>query len=172
MDVHGWPSWSRSTWWGENLETLAAAFRPTKAATPSKSSANGFLTRPEISVSSSNASGGDDAQSETVRNGHVTPNGEDQPVNRFGRPIRTPENSLSGPNLPGEWTASTHQLVYLSADADEELQTLSESEIYIIGGIVDRNRHKVGITLSTKFPACRFTRGCYADLISSVHMSE
>jgi tRNA (guanine9-N1)-methyltransferase len=34
-------------------------------------------------------------------------------------------------------------LVYLSADAEEELETLAENEIYIIGGIVDKNRHKV-----------------------------
>lgn len=46
---------------------------------------------------------------------------------------------LSDPIVP--FTA-TRQLVYLSADADEELSTLSEDEVYIIGGIVDRNRHK------------------------------
>jgi len=37
----------------------------------------------------------------------------------------------------------THKLVYLSADADEELTTLADDEVYVIGGIVDRNRHKV-----------------------------
>jgi tRNA (guanine9-N1)-methyltransferase len=35
------------------------------------------------------------------------------------------------------------QLVYLSADSEKELSTLSEDEVYIIGGIVDRNRYKV-----------------------------
>lgn len=49
---------------------------------------------------------------------------------------------LSGPRLPATIPA-THKLVYLSADADEELTTLSEDEVYIIGGIVDRNRHKM-----------------------------
>lgn len=49
---------------------------------------------------------------------------------------------LSGPNLPPSIPA-THKLVYLSADADEELTTLADDEVYIIGGIVDRNRHKV-----------------------------
>lgn len=34
-------------------------------------------------------------------------------------------------------------LIYLSADATEELTTLSEDEVYVIGGLVDRNRHKV-----------------------------
>ena len=35
-----------------------------------------------------------------------------------------------------------NHLVYLSADAPEELQELDPSKIYIVGGIVDRNRHK------------------------------
>lgn len=47
--------------------------------------------------------------------------------------------ALSDPHLP---FSASHQLVYLSADAEEELSTLSEGEVYIIGGIVDRNRHK------------------------------
>ncbi len=37
------------------------------------------------------------------------------------------------------------QLVYLTSDGDETLESLSPSEAYIIGGIVDRNRLK-GIT--------------------------
>jgi len=37
------------------------------------------------------------------------------------------------------------QLVYLTSDAEETLETLSPDEAYIIGGIVDRNRLK-GIT--------------------------
>jgi tRNA (guanine9-N1)-methyltransferase len=40
----------------------------------------------------------------------------------------------------------THKLVYLSADAEEELSTLAEDEVYVLGGIVDRNRHKVSTT--------------------------
>lgn len=34
------------------------------------------------------------------------------------------------------------KLVYLSADAEETLTELKEDELYIIGGIVDRNRYK------------------------------
>ncbi len=33
-------------------------------------------------------------------------------------------------------------LVYLTADAEHELQTLNPNHIYIIGGLVDRNRYK------------------------------
>jgi tRNA (guanine9-N1)-methyltransferase len=39
------------------------------------------------------------------------------------------------------------EYVYLSADAEEELDTLKENETYIIGGIVDRNRYKVSPAL-------------------------
>lgn len=34
------------------------------------------------------------------------------------------------------------KLVYLTADAAEELHQLDSAGIYIIGGLVDRNRHK------------------------------
>ncbi len=33
-------------------------------------------------------------------------------------------------------------LVYLTADSPNELPELSADDVYIIGGIVDRNRHK------------------------------
>ena len=56
--------------------------------------------------------------------------------------IQASEHDQSRPILPPTFTA-THSLVYLSADSPNELATLSEDEIYIIGGMVDRNRHKV-----------------------------
>ncbi|WVO13388.1 hypothetical protein L204_101003 [Cryptococcus depauperatus] len=49
---------------------------------------------------------------------------------------------LTGPQLPADLQSRNFKLVYLSADADEELNTLSKDEVYIIGGIVDRNRYK------------------------------
>lgn len=56
------------------------------------------------------------------------------------------ESHLTGPHLPPN-IHTGQRLVYLSADSAEELTTLSEDEIYIIGGIVDRNRHKVRSSL-------------------------
>ena len=32
--------------------------------------------------------------------------------------------------------------MYLTADAEEEVEELEEDKVYIIGGLVDRNRHK------------------------------
>jgi len=73
--------------------------------------------------------------------------GIDRLARKFG------ESSTSAPpiqdqgditlELPKMISPDTHSLVYLSADADEELEVLKENEIYIIGGIVDKNRHKV-----------------------------
>lgn len=40
-------------------------------------------------------------------------------------------------------TAAKESVVYLTADADEELTELKEDETYIIGGICDHNRYKV-----------------------------
>ncbi|TYJ55914.1 hypothetical protein B9479_003437 [Cryptococcus floricola] len=55
---------------------------------------------------------------------------------------KTMLSRLTGPNLPPDLIPGKHTLVYLSADAEEEITTLSEDEVYIIGGIVDRNRYK------------------------------
>lgn len=40
-------------------------------------------------------------------------------------------------------TGVKETVIYLTADADEELSELMPDETYIIGGIVDRNRYKV-----------------------------
>jgi tRNA (guanine9-N1)-methyltransferase len=67
---------------------------------------------------------------------------------KFGESSARGEEAVekAGIELPSGISPSTHQLVYLSADSNNELETLSENEIYIIGGIVDRNRFKVSLT--------------------------
>lgn len=92
---NNWDKWSRSHFWEEGVDGLAAVLKG-EAVAP--------FTRGEE---------------------------EDELV-----------ASLSGPTLPSTLPPDS-QLVYLSADAEEELATLSPNETYVIGGIVDRNRHKM-----------------------------
>ena len=50
----------------------------------------------------------------------------------------------SSPSRDGEKLSDIKEkVVYLTADSDEELIELKADDIYIIGGIVDRNRYKV-----------------------------
>lgn len=56
--------------------------------------------------------------------------GEKQPIGRRKK-TKTPQS------------AEQESVVYLTADAEEELTELKENETYIIGGICDHNRYKV-----------------------------
>jgi hypothetical protein len=42
-----------------------------------------------------------------------------------------------------EAICNKEQLVYLTADTDTILQCIEDDKVYVIGGLVDRNRHKV-----------------------------
>lgn len=43
---------------------------------------------------------------------------------------------------PARSSCSQESIVYLTADAEDELTELKEGETYVIGGIVDKNRYK------------------------------
>lgn len=43
----------------------------------------------------------------------------------------------------GSFKVTQENVVYLTADSEEELLELKEGEVYIIGGICDHNRYKV-----------------------------
>jgi tRNA (guanine9-N1)-methyltransferase len=62
----------------------------------------------------------------------VTKSSEDYLANTTDFSVEPVDSSVS----------SAKQLVYLTSDAEETLQTLDSNCVYIIGGIVDRNRLK------------------------------
>jgi tRNA (guanine9-N1)-methyltransferase len=50
--------------------------------------------------------------------------------------------TLHSQDLLEAFSSMSDRLVYLTADADEDITTLEGSSGYIVGGIVDRNRYK------------------------------
>ncbi|EJD01535.1 uncharacterized protein FOMMEDRAFT_89981 [Fomitiporia mediterranea MF3/22] len=70
----------------------------------------------------------------------------DEGYERLWRDESTTENTSEDDEVEvdkGKRSRSSKEaVVYLTADADDELEELRESETYILGGIVDRNRHK------------------------------
>ncbi|KFY47523.1 hypothetical protein V496_10614 [Pseudogymnoascus sp. VKM F-4515 (FW-2607)] len=63
-----------------------------------------------------------------------------QAANGPGSPI--PSKSEPTPQVPDIPIPTTPQIVYLSSDSEHTLDSLSPYTTYVIGGIVDKNRHK------------------------------
>ncbi|KAL7423666.1 tRNA (guanine(9)-N(1))-methyltransferase [Cryptotrichosporon argae] len=116
MDIIAWERWKRCAWWGGSLEAFAAAL--------GRSAAGDGTADDAVAT---------DGPGEAGASAGAGPSG---PAGQQSK-----ERYLSDGRLPDGWAG--HKLVYLSADADEELSTLADDEVYVIGGIVDRNRHKM-----------------------------
>ena len=149
MEKHGWDRWKRSRWWEQNVGDADKALKAGAAGSPTSRNdlpASEEVTIPESSAAAVTAAG---ERSETKSEGSQA-TGVDQV---------DPTTHLTGPTLPPSLDPTRHQIVYLSADAEDELEELSENEVYVIGGIVDRNRHKV---------CCRLSSPVYVPLSSPV----
>lgn len=144
MTKTNWDRWNRMHFWSQDVGVLAGELGKEKVE-------GGEGVEEEAEAASEN---GDDVASDAK-----PARSKKTKVGANGAPNDTATllAALSGPHLPPT-LPPTHKLVYLSADADEELTTLAEDEVYVLGGIVDRNRHKVGPTNPRKTRS--FSRCC------------
>ncbi|KAJ2921179.1 hypothetical protein H1R20_g15916, partial [Candolleomyces eurysporus] len=113
----GYRRWTNTEWWEEGFDRLWAGQRGSRQ--PSGVSA----------VSSGDQGGSTPAASSS----------QEHSVAFVPSPAPNPED-------PQESTHDIRQkIVYLTADSEEELTVLDPGETYIIGGICDHNRYKVGV---------------------------
>ena len=87
-------------------------------------------------------------RSEDVNDMRTSPARTQEEWTQFSQSKKKTQNAASSPavdlsSTPLRNPFEGQEYVYLSADAEDELETLQENETYIIGGIVDRNRYKV-----------------------------
>jgi tRNA (guanine9-N1)-methyltransferase len=70
-----------------------------------------------------------------------------------GEQNKTTEGTEKGQD--GCLEVTQENVIYLTADSEEELLELKEGEVYIIGGICDHNRYKVSSLLISCFLTCK-----------------
>ncbi|ESZ90349.1 hypothetical protein SBOR_9268 [Sclerotinia borealis F-4128] len=95
-------------------------------------------TRESKKVEESTAEPNELAQPETQE--------DQEPSESITAPSETPEPSEPNPSAPSPTTVPTPtptpKIIYLTSDSEHTLSTLTPNTTYIIGGIVDKNRHK------------------------------
>ncbi|CCK73497.1 tRNA (guanine(9)-N(1))-methyltransferase NDAI_0G05140 [Naumovozyma dairenensis CBS 421] len=84
------------------------------------------------------------------------------------------DEAITGPHM------DKSKMIYLTADTDEELDTLKPGMTYIIGGIVDKNRHKalcynkakeLGIT-TKRLPIDEFIKIAGRRVLTTTHVVQ
>lgn len=141
-----WPRWTRMHFWDEGVDVVsrvlkeATATEATTKETTTREATTRETTTKEDTAEETTAMEVEDSASATADS--FTPQIPDTSTQQSEEQLQDLARYLTGPRLPDAIPPSSH-LVYLSADSEEELTTLSPNEIYVIGGIVDRNRHKM-----------------------------
>ncbi|WRT65879.1 uncharacterized protein IL334_002830 [Kwoniella shivajii] len=144
IDRH-WDKWGRSYWFSEDVgklnELLLSSDLPSEE--------NDIVSLDSIPISntstntSTNTNTNTGVEEEMNGNKRVSiPSRSKSEEEKNAQNIL--ENHLLKPNAlpPRIKGGKQHTLIYLSADAEDEITELREDEIYVIGGIVDRNRYK------------------------------
>ncbi|KAG9101999.1 tRNA (guanine(9)-N(1))-methyltransferase [Ceratobasidium sp. UAMH 11750] len=135
--------WKGVEWWTEDIDGLwnppaGAEQQAEEAVTDEPAPTNG-----NIDAISEQAATEATSPPATV---HVEPTGDAELVLDTPAPIPSargkPRRPRNQPAAQARSSCSRDSVVYLTADAEDELLELQEGETYIIGGIVDRNRYK------------------------------
>ncbi|ORX34194.1 guanine-1-methyltransferase-domain-containing protein [Kockovaella imperatae] len=152
MKERGWQSWDQCYWWHEGMADLAKTFglspKPKRKTPKSPSRSRSSSPRsPEVvsKAESSTATTGSSSHLDHEMGASLPTEQSEKPHSieqTNGTPTVMQEDDTRT-ELPPSLSKDTHKLVYLSADASEELITLSEDEVYILGGLVDKNRYKL-----------------------------
>lgn len=138
--------WRNTEWWDEDIDGL---WNPPPAST----------TENQEPQAASEAAVTEDAPETLVQQAPIKLEAPSEPTNGEAAtelaPVPTSDTHTAAPSSRlknrrarkaepprARSSCSQESVVYLTADAEEELMELKEGETYVIGGIVDRNRYK------------------------------